>query len=124
MIELAIFFKKIDQISEVLNTTESESIKLKEDLLTGIFLDLTSDMANNPELESVLNQLSKTKPSTEKDFDQFMSQASGLLINSGYDLNSSFDKSARHVLKIFMSKLDGKLPEDKIVSLNRVLSEE
>ncbi len=114
------FLNKINQFSELLGLSQEDMTKIKSDLLEGVFYDLTSNLASDPNQKTNLENLSKIKPVTQDDFDKFMSEASTLLKNEGYDINEAFDKSAKTVLEAFIAKLGNSLPQDKIEALNKI----
>ncbi len=121
MITLTTFLDKTNQFSSLLELSQDDSTKLKEDLFEAIYYDLTLDLTSDPNQKINLDELSKIKPANQEDFNKFMSEVSTSLKDSGYNINDAFDRSARTVLQAFIVKLSDKVPPNKIEGLNKIL---
>ncbi len=115
------FLQKIDKVAHLLELGDTES--LKTDLLTSVYLDLTTKIGVDPRNRQFLDEIASKKQASVEEFNQKMAFAQEKLKTTGFDVNNALTESSKSVLESFVSKLEPKFTPEKITELRKMVFE-
>lgn len=115
------FLQKVDKIVSS-GASGSDAEKVKENLLTSLYLDLVTKIGLDPNNKQVLDELSAKKPSTVEEMTAEINLAQEKLAQTGFDINKAFDESEKDVLESFITQLEPNLSPEKITELRSIIA--
>jgi hypothetical protein len=116
------FLQKIDQVIALVGS-ESEAEEIKTNLLSSLYLDLTTKIGLDPRNKQFLDEMAAKSPKTVEEFEQAIVLAQEKLKTTGFDTNQAVMDSSKAILESFISKVEPQLPPQKVEELKKIVAE-